>query len=81
MSDKLKHGLEALRDELKQIHSDDPKLQKLADEVDEALDRAGEVSRTLANSLQQTADEFEIHHPKLTAIINNIMTSLSALGI
>ena len=81
MSEKLKRELEELKNELNQINSEDPKLQKLAGDVDEALAQTGEVSRALAHSLQHTAEEFEMHHPQLTVIINNIMTSLSSLGI
>ncbi|MBC8207142.1 MAG: DUF4404 family protein [Kiritimatiellales bacterium] len=81
MSEKVKRELEELQNELKQINSEDPKLQKLAGDVDAALAQTGEISRTLHNSLQHTAEEFETHHPQLTAIINNIMTSLSSLGI
>lgn len=81
MSENLKRGLEKLKNELGQINSEDPKLQKLAGDVDEALAQTGEVSRALAHSLQHTAEEFEAHHPQLTALINNIMTSLSSLGI
>jgi ABC-type transporter Mla subunit MlaD len=45
------------------------------------LDETGDVSRALVQSLQSTAEEFEARHPQLTAIINNVMTSLSGLGI
>jgi len=81
MSEQLKHGLEQLQNELKQINSDDPKIRKLAGDVDEALAQAGEVSQALHHSLQGAAEEFEAHHPQLTAIINNMMNSLSGLGI
>ena len=81
MSEKLKRELEELQNELKEIKSEDPKLQKLAGDVDAALAQTGEVSRALHHSLQHAAEEFEANHPQLTAIINNIMTSLSSLGI
>ncbi len=81
MSEKLKRGLQDLQDELKQIHSDNPKLQKLAGDVDAALEQTGDIPRTLIHSLQHAAEEVEAHHPQLTAIINNIMNSLSGLGI
>jgi len=45
------------------------------------LDETGDVSKALVHSLQQTAEEFEARHPQLTAAINNVMTSLSNLGI
>ncbi|MDH3345766.1 MAG: DUF4404 family protein, partial [Kiritimatiellaceae bacterium] len=78
---KLKHGLTELQDELKKIDSDDPKLARLANEVEEALTQTGEATLALAHSLQHTAEEFEANHPQLTAIINNVMTSLSNIGI
>jgi len=81
MSDKLKKELQELKNELEDLKSADPKLQKLAGDVDEVLAQTEDVSRELYNSLQQTAEEFEVQHPQLTAIINNIMTSLSSLGI
>lgn len=81
MSEKLKRGLEDLKTELEQIDSEDPKLKKLAGDVDTALAQSGELSRTLVHSMQNTAEEFEVHHPQLTALINNIMNSLSGLGI
>lgn len=81
MSDKLRNELQELKDELKDLKSENPTLQKLAGELDDVLIQTGDVSRELHNSLQQTAEEFEIQHPQLTATINNIMTSLSSLGI
>jgi DNA repair ATPase RecN len=81
MSEKLKHDLEELKGELKQIDSGDPSLEKLARDVDEALAQTGEATRALALSLQHTAEEFEAKHPQLTAVINNVMTSLSNIGI
>ncbi|QHI69078.1 DUF4404 family protein [Tichowtungia aerotolerans] len=81
MNDKLKQHLEELQNELKKIGSENPVLKKLGGDVDAALEQTGEVSRTLAHSLQHAAEEFETHHPQLTAIINNIMTSLSNIGI
>ncbi len=81
MSEKTKHGLKELQNELKQINSEDPKLQKLAGDIDAALEQPGDVPHALVHSLQHTAEEFEVNHPQLTAIINNIMNSLSGLGI
>ena len=80
MSDKLKQALEELRDELKQISSGDPKLQKLADDVQSALKKNIE-DVPLVDSLRDTAETFEARHPQLTALINNVMSSLSNIGI
>jgi len=81
MSDKLKHGLNELHRELKRIDSEDPKLIKLANDVEEAMSQTGEVSRALQHSLQRSAEEFETHHPQLTTLINNVTTALSNIGI
>ncbi len=80
MSDKLKQALEELQNELKQIGSGEPKLQKLADDVQSALkERIEDVP--LIDSLRDAAETFETHHPQLTALINNVMNSLSNIGI
>jgi DNA repair ATPase RecN len=81
MSDKLKHGLEELKNELNLLDSNDPKVKKLVSDVDEALNQTTEAAHALADSLQHVAEEFEVNHPQLTAIINNVMTSLSNIGI
>jgi len=81
MSEQLKKELQELKEELKQIQSSEPSLKKLASDLDGVLDETGDVSKALIHSLQNTAEEFEVQHPKLTAIINNVMTSLSGLGI
>jgi len=80
MSDKLKQALEELQDELKQIGSVEPKLQKLADDVQIALKERVETV-PLVDSLRDAAETFEARHPKLTALINNVMSSLSNIGI
>ena len=81
MSEQLKKELRELQEELKQIKSGEPRLQKLAGDIDDVLDETTDVSRALVQSMQNTAEEFEIRHPQLTAMINNIMNSLSGLGI
>ena len=80
MSDKLKQALEDLQNELKQIGSDDPKLQKLERDVQRTLKESAE-ALPLVDSLRDAAETFEVRHPKLTAIINNVMNSLSNIGI
>ena len=80
MSDKLKRALEELHDELSQIGGDDPKLQKLADDVQHALNESVE-ELPLVDSLRDAAETFEVRHPQLTALINNVMNSLSNIGI
>jgi len=81
MNEPLKKELQELKQELKELNSGEPTLQKLARDLDAVLDETGDVSKGLIVSLQKTAEEIEIRHPQLTAIINNVMNSLSGLGI
>ncbi len=80
MSEKLKRSLEDLQNELNRINSEDPKLQTLADHVQGALKKSVE-DVPLVDSLRDTAETFEARHPQLTALINNVMSSLSNIGI
>jgi DNA repair ATPase RecN len=81
MSEQLKQNLEELQKELKGINSENPKLQKLAADIDAAQAKPEEFPQALAHAMQHVAEEFEVEHPQLTAIVNNIMHSLSSLGI
>lgn len=81
MNQKLKNHLKELHQELERINSDDPKLRKLSKDIQDALSQPDEIPHTLNPSLQHMAEEFEVRHPKLTALINNVMLSLSGLGI
>jgi hypothetical protein len=80
MSDKLKRELEELQTELRNIDSEDPKLQNLADQIQHALTEDLK-DLPLVEPLREVAETFEVKHPQLTALINNVMTSLSNIGI
>lgn len=80
MNDKLKQSLEELRGELEAIGSDDPKLQTLADHVKQALQNNADEG-SLIESLKDATESFETNHPQLTSTMNNVMNSLSGLGI
>lgn len=80
MSDKLKQSLEELHDELKRLGPSEPTLQKLAEDVQRAI-KEHEEEHPLMDSLRDAAETFEAGHPQLTALINNVMNSLSNLGI
>ena len=79
MSDKLKQALEELREELRRVGSDHPELQDLYRKTVQALE-SGE-HRSLIGPLREAGKTFEVRHPQLTALINNVLTSLSNLGI
>ena len=79
MSGKLKQALEELREELRRVGSDHPELQDLYQKTVQALESGDHHS--LINTLRDAGKMFEVRHPQLTALINNVLTSLSNLGI
>jgi hypothetical protein len=79
MNEKLKQALQELHGELNRIGPDNPKLQALQEKTARALE-AGE-HLPLLDDLKEASEEFEARHPQLTALINNVMNSLSSLGI
>jgi len=79
MSDKLKLALEELREELRRIGPDHPELQALHRKTVRAIE-SGE-HPPLVSPLRAAAKAFEVRHPKLTALINDVLTSFSNLGI
>jgi len=79
MSDKLKHALEELRTELRRIGPDHPELQSLHEKTVRAIESGEHLP--LVHSLREAGKTFEVRYPQLTALINNVLTSLSNLGI
>lgn len=57
-------------------------LQSLIDQIEDFL-VADELATTKAlnEPLNDAVTRFEVSHPKLTAILNNISSTLSAMGI
>lgn len=81
MSDKLRHSLEELRDELKKMDLDDLKYRKLIEDIEAALAQEAGYSGTLMDSLHHMTEEFEVKHPQLVSLMNSIAVSLSNVGI
>ena len=79
---EIKKSIAELKGELEQT----PKETSIFEETLEAA-KGGiehytpEAVKDLAQTLQREAEEFEVEHPRITALINNVMTSLSNLGI
>ncbi len=82
---KLSEGLERLRAELKNLDADDAtrqRLENLARRVERQLQEGGaEAPHSLVKELEDEILHFEVAHPRLTAIINDIMVALSQMGI
>ncbi len=83
---KLSEGLDRLRAELKNLKADDETRQRLEDlarRVERQLQQEGgaEEHHSLVQELEDEILRFEVAHPRLTAIINDIMVALSQMGI
>ncbi len=83
---KLSQGLERLREELKSEKIDDAtrqRLESLASRVENQLkkQRDEETHHNLLQELEEEIMRFEVAHPRLTAIFNDIMVALGNMGI
>ncbi len=82
---KLSEGLDRLRAELKTLETDAATRQRLED-LARRVERQLQEGRTeehpsLVKELEDEILRFEVAHPRLTAIINDIMVALSQMGI
>ena len=84
---KLRDDIEKLRDEIKTLHTEEDiskeKLERLLHEIESGLETEThnrEQSELLAD-LKKSVGHFEAEHPRATAIINDIMVTLSNMGI
>ena len=79
---ELKGNLEDLKRELEQTPKETGHLEELLEHAREGIERyTPEAVQEFIHTLQREAEEFEIEHPRVTALINQVMTSLSNLGI
>ncbi len=81
---KLDEGLRRLRSELEGADETTRKrMEALVERVERRL-AEGDGNKTQPGLLQELEEEimhFEVEHPRLTAIINDIMVALSSMGI
>jgi type II secretory pathway component PulM len=81
----LRAALDQLRAELGRVG--DPvaraRLQALVADVEAQLARGGDAAQgsDLKDSLRASIDQFEVEHPRLTLALNQIIASLSSMGI
>jgi len=78
----IRESIGQLKCELEQTPKETGVLEEKLDKAREEIERyTPEAVQELIRMLQREADEFEVEHPRLTALINNVMTHLSNLGI
>lgn len=89
---QLEQSLERLRGELEALDAaggataagDTTRLRALIDEVEsqlDALESGEDDDGTLVDGLRTQIEQFEVEHPRVTAILNDIMVTLSNMGI
>lgn len=82
---RLHEGLTRLREELAKLETDEAtrrRLEDLAGRVERQLaEEGGESHHALLQELEDEILRFEVEHPRLTAIINDIMVALANMGI
>ena len=88
MSDeKLRESLEGLRMELERLEAEEARVRERLDAliagVETRLDAPGDSDQhqSLIDDLRESISEFEVSHPRATAILNEIMVTLGNMGI
>lgn len=88
MSDEeLRQSLEELRSELDRLEAEEAevreRLNTLISGIETRLDEPGDTMHhtSLIQDLRQSISQFEVSHPRATAILNQIMVTLGNMGI
>jgi chromosome segregation ATPase len=85
MKQKLTETLDALRAEIDQLHTDDAeskqRLEKLVENLEKKLEHPDDDDHHLNEGIKDSITHFEVTHPRITAMLNDIMMTLSNMGI
>jgi seryl-tRNA synthetase len=85
MQDSLNEKIISLKKELEQIsiENSDAKdhINALIEEIEGIKDQSSEDNTFIINKLKRSIENFETEHPRATAILNDIMVTLSNIGI
>lgn len=85
--EKLEKELEKLRAEIENLSSDDTtsreKLNQLISDLEKVLQSSKEEEEDhgIVDNVREAINHFEAEHPRATAILNDIMVTLSNMGI
>jgi len=80
---KLHQLLSQLRNELEQLDTNSETHKEISNLITDIENQIEELEHkpSLTESLQLHIKKFEVEHPKVTAILNDIMIKLSSMGI
>lgn len=85
MQDSLNDKISALKKELEQIPFEDEDAREHINSIIQEIESAGEKSENnnnfIIDKIKSSIDKFETEHPRATAILNDIMVTLSNIGI
>jgi hypothetical protein len=80
--EKLENLLSRLREELATLEAGgaqpQPRLRELVNDIETQIAAQDE---GVTGELKRRVEAFEVEHPRVTAILNDVMVSLSNLGI
>jgi len=86
IEDLQKH-LQGLREVTEQLGSDNPEIKSQIDqlitEIELHLQQPDDANRkdVLVQGLENTIEQFEINHPRVTELLNRIIMALGNIGI
>lgn len=84
---ELHEPLERLQAEIKKLGEDDEaikrRMQRLVADLERKLDSSddSEHAPQLIEGVRENVERFEVEHPRLTAVLNQIMVILNNMGI
>ena len=79
---EIRKNIDDLKSELERTPKETSQFEELLERAKDGIERyTPETVQDLVQDLQGEAKEFEVEHPRITALINQVMTSLSNLGI
>ena len=87
MKDSIRTHLQQLADEVDELPEDESQrlretLARLERELGAELDTGeSESPPGILDTVRQAIDEFEVEHPRATAILNDILIKLESMGI
>jgi len=79
---QIKQSLGVLENELKNTPKETTILEKKVQHAQEGIEEyTPEALKDFSNFLHREVEEFEVEHPQIVALINQVTTALSNLGI
>jgi hypothetical protein len=79
---EVKKAIDELNVELKKTPKETGILEGILEQAREGIERyTPEAVQDLLETLQRESDEFEVEHPRVTALINQLANALAGMGI